>query len=125
MNIPATMLDEPLDWFFVTALFLCTATFISWIVFARLSMARIERKIMAEGHPRPCPWDGPGARTLWYAWAITVPVGRLNPANDPLIDVPLVLRHATRADRMRGWALMVSGYSMLAVILIIWFAFDI
>jgi len=62
-------------------------------------MARIERAILADGHPRPCPWDGPGARALRYARAIAFPIGRMNPADDKLIDVPLVRRYATVGDR--------------------------
>lgn len=125
MNLPASMFDDPRDWFFVATFFLSMATFISWIVFARLSMATIERKIMEEGYPRPCPWDGPGVRTITYAWAITIPVGRWNRLDNPFMDVPGALRHATRADRIRGWALMIPSHIMLIVGLIGWFVFDI
>lgn len=92
---------------------MCVA-FISWIAFARISMARIERRIVDDGEPRPCPWDGPGIRVIWYAWAITVPVGRFNPLDDPLMDVQGVRRHALARDRILGWTLMISGYALVS-----------
>jgi hypothetical protein len=82
----------------------------AWVGFARLTMARIEREMKRDGLPRPCPWDGPGARILWYAHAISLPVGRFNRADNPLIDVPLVRKYATRADVIRGRLLLVFGY---------------
>lgn len=111
-------------WLLLILLMSMFAYFLSWLVFARLSMARIERAILADGHPRPCPWDGPGVRTLWYARAIAFPVGRRNPVDDRLIDVPLVRRYATRADRIRSWFLMVSGFVCTVVTLGTWFLLD-
>jgi hypothetical protein len=86
------------------------ATAVAWISFARITMARIEREIMRDGFPRPCPWDGPGARVVWYAHAIAVPIGRFNRFDDPLIDVPLVRKYATRADIIRGRVFLAIGY---------------
>ena len=104
------MLDNPQVWdavIFVLSFFFMA---IAWISFARLTMARIEREIKRDGLPRPCPWDGPGARALWYASAISLPVGRFNRADNPMIDVPLVRKYATRADVIRGRILLVTVY---------------
>ncbi|WP_111641394.1 hypothetical protein [Marinimicrobium alkaliphilum] len=90
----------------------------SWILFARLTMARIERQIAQDGYPRPCPWDGPGGRALWYAYAVGLPIGLFNDENDPFINVPLVRRYATPADKIRGFVMVVSGNIFVVVAVI-------
>lgn len=73
-------------------------------VFERMGVSRVERAIVAEEQwPRPCPWDGPSVRAFWYAWAIALPIGHRKLADDRLIDVPLLRRHAGWADRVRAW----------------------
>ncbi len=104
------MFETAQDWFYLSVIILFFLTAVTWITFARLSMARIEREIIRDGFPRPCPWDGPGARTIWYAYAISVPIGRFNRIDDPLIDVPLVRKYATRADVIRGRIFLIIGY---------------
>ncbi|WP_404362304.1 hypothetical protein [Marinobacter sp.] len=102
------------DIFFPIFLILSMTMSVSWLLFARLSMARIERKMRSEGLPRPAAWDGLGLRALWYASAIAFPLGIFNQANDPFIDVPLVRKYATTFDRAVGWILMVSGFLFVA-----------
>jgi len=115
---------ENLSDLFLAAFGVCfIITAISWISFSRLTMARIERRLRAEGKPRLCSWDGVGARALWYAWAIALPIGIANPENDPLIDVLTVRRMATRADWWRAVAFMTSSNFFLFVTLVSW-AFD-
>lgn len=93
------------------------ATFISWIFFGR-RMARIERAIRGDGKPRPCPWDGPGARIVWYAWAIALPVGRWNPLDDPFIEVQVVRDYANDLDRIAAIMMVIStGLTVLVTIL--------
>lgn len=97
---------------------------VSWIAFARLSMARIEREMCRDGLPRSSRWDGIGARVVWYAWAIVLPVGIANPADDPLIDVLTVRRYATRLDWLLGIAFLISGHLFLIPVLLGAFWFD-
>ena len=104
------LLNEPDDIFFAAFGAIMMVTFISWILFARLTMARIEREMRNDGLPRPASWDGIGYRALWYSHAIVLPIGIWNQADDPLIDVPLVRRYATQADKLRGWIFFVSMY---------------
>lgn|SRR5690625_1997732 len=113
------------EWYLVISLIIIIIMFISMLAFGRLSMATIEKKIKRDGLPRPCPWDGPGARIIWYAYAIGLPVGRLNRIDDPMIDVGLVRKYATAADRLRAVVLLVSSNAFLVVLLIGAFAFDI
>jgi hypothetical protein len=106
------------DWFLLFSLVVAMSTFLSILAFGRLSMGRIERKMKMDGLPRPCPWDGPGARIIWYAYAIGLPVGRFNSERDPFIDVPLVRRYARPTDKVLAVALLVSGNGLLLAILI-------
>ncbi|MFA5530615.1 MAG: hypothetical protein WDA11_08100 [Thiohalomonadaceae bacterium] len=81
-------------------------------------MARIEREMKQDGFSRPYSWDGPGA--LWYAYAISLPIGRFNRADDPLIDVPLVRKYATRIDVILGRTLLIFGYLFVLFMLVAW-----
>lgn len=110
------------DWILWPAVATMLAMFMSWMFFGR-RMARIEKAIKRDGKPRPCPWDGPGARIVWYAWALAFPVGRLNPLDDPFIDVQLVRRYSNHIDRVAATAMMTStGLAMM--VMIISFLFD-
>ena len=100
------------------------AFFISWIAFARVTMARIERQIKADGLPRPAQWDGVGYRVLWYLHAIIFPVGIWNRLDDPLIDVPLVRSYATQKDIMLGWVFCFSGWLFCLILIIFLLFFD-
>lgn len=110
------LFETPQGTFVAIFLVVIMTTFISWLLFARMSMARIERQMREDGLAQQAPWDGVGLRVLWYASAIAFPVGIFNPANDPLIDVPTVRRYATQKDRLLGWALMVSGFFSIVLV---------
>lgn len=71
-------MDGELIFAFVFAGCLLTVM-VSWLVFGRMSMARIEKAIMAEGKPRPCSWDGVGGRLVWYAYAVALHHQEINP----------------------------------------------
>lgn len=112
------MFDNTLEgWYYTFFGLFLIITFISWLGFARFSMARIERQMQKDGLVRPASWDGVGLRALWYASAIAFPVGIFNRAEDPLIDVPTVRRYSTSFDRVLGWILMVSGFLLVAMTL--------
>lgn len=117
------MIDLKIYFFWATAIVLALL-FSSLLVFSRMSMARIEKRIQDDGLPRPCPWDGPGARIFWYAWALSFPVGRANREDDPFIDVPLVKSYATKFDEVRAIAFVVAQ-SLFIVLLILFVALDI
>lgn len=113
-----SVLKEPIDVFFTAFGIITMIALPSWIAFARLTMARIEREIRTDGLPRPAPWDGVGYRVLWYLHAIIFPVGIWNRLDDPLIDVALVRRYSTRADIIRGWVFFISNALWVCMILI-------
>ena len=103
------LFETPEGWFVAVFVVVMFALSISWISFARLSMARIEKQMKRDGITRPSAWDGIGLRVLWYAYAIVLPVGIWNRADDPFIDVPTVRRYATTFDRKLGLIFMISG----------------
>jgi len=82
----------------------------SWLLFGRLTMARVEKEIQADGHVRPASWDGVGVRILWYAYVYSLPIGLLNPRNDPFVDVALIRRYGNGRDRLLAKIFMVSGH---------------
>lgn len=112
-------------WFLFIGLSLTFITCSTWIAFARLTMARIEREIIKDGLPRPSSWDGIGARTVSYAYAIALPVSRANRPDNPLIDVLLVRRYATRRDILLGRAFLVCGNIWITIVLISGWIFDL
>lgn len=81
-------------------------------------MARIEKTLKADGKPRPCPWDGPGARIVWYAWAIALPIGRWNPLDDPFIDVELVRQYANDFDRALAKIMVLSSAALMGLMIL-------
>ena len=115
------MFNSSYDWFMLGALITGMTVFLSWLIFGRFTMGRIEREINADGLPRPCAWDGPGVRVLWYAFAIAIPVGRANRTDDPTIDVPLVRSYATPTDAISGWILLVSNGLLTIMAVVGWF----
>jgi hypothetical protein len=95
-----------------------------WLAFARLSMKRIEKAMDKDGVSRPCPWDGVGWRAVWYAFAVGIPIGFWNPANDPLVDVPLLRRYANGFDRQLAFWFVLSGGCWMFLIFLGVFVFD-
>lgn len=98
---------------------------IAWILFARISMARIEREMVKDGHGRPVSWDGIGFRIFWYANAIVFPLGRFNSAKNPLIDVLAIRQYAKPLDRKLGVALLISAAIFIACVFIYAWIFDL
>ena len=72
-------------------------------------VARMEREMQRDGHPRPSGWDGAGLRIYWYASAIAFPLGWYNDENDPFINVPLVRQYAKKTDRFFAYAVEITG----------------
>lgn len=89
---------------------------VSILLFGRYTVARIERELRQEGRSRPSSWDSTGLRLFWYASAIVLPVGFMNEKHQPFVDVELVRAHAGSADRVRGWAVELTGLFMLIVV---------
>lgn len=92
---------------------------IAWFVFSIFSMRRIERAILAEGKPRPFAWDGVGMRVFGYALRVALPAHRFqNPIEAWDGDILDINRHATAADRVRAWALIILMGLFIATLLL-------
>lgn len=112
------MLEEP-GWLgdaFMSALTASLIAFlVSWIVFARVSVAKIERKMRRDGLPKPSRWDRLGTRVPGYALTIAFGWTDLgNPASYP----PLTRQYATRADLGLAW-IYLATFSLLGVLALI------
>lgn len=96
---------------------LLVLTFVSWLVFRLVSMRRMERAIMAEGQPRPCPWDGIGFRVTLYAAALTGPRWAFSEWDEKPWNLSpgLVQRHSQPLDRVLAWVFMSSLYVFFIV----------
>lgn len=101
-------------WFTVSFFGLFIVTALTWILFARFSMARIEQSIKKNGYPESFAWDGVGGRIVFYALAIVLPEKLANRI-DRLIDVSLVRRYATRKDWFFGVCYLVATNAWLVV----------
>ncbi|MFT6422048.1 MAG: hypothetical protein ACPGGD_03885 [Thalassolituus sp.] len=96
---------------FITSLF---AMAISWFIFSRVSITRIDADMAADGLPRACPIDIFGLRVIIIAAAISLPVGNfLNHEHDPMIDVKSVRPYGTKFDKWVGLILNLSAYLMI------------
>lgn len=95
------MLNSTVEWFYLFALIFFILTAIAWILFARLTMARIEKSMEADGLPKGFAWDGVGGRVVFYAYAIIL--SEKNALRiERLIDVRLIRDYANANDWWRG-----------------------
>ncbi|MFL1482732.1 hypothetical protein [Marinobacter sp. LN3S78] len=104
--------------FAFTFVILLTISMVSWLVFGRLSMARIEKAIISEGKPRPCPWDGVGGRVIWYAYTVALPAAWFNELDNRQLNTADVKRYTTRSDQCRAWVLMVAAHGTVLLVFV-------
>lgn len=96
------MLDSTEGKIYVLFFILAIVMSIAWLTFSRLTMARIEGKMKAQGLPETFQWDGVGGRVFFYAFAISLPEKAALRIDQRLINSALVRSYASRADRFRG-----------------------
>ena len=121
------MLELPVwleDVVMFSTLFSFIAIAVAWIAFARLTMGRIEREIIRDGLPRPSRWDGIGARTPGYVFSIACPGHGWDDPGNPIIDVALVQRYATKADHTRAWFFLAAGAAFGIHVILLTLVFD-
>ena len=104
-------------WFTLLFFGLFIVMAITWIAFARLSMARIERSIKGDGLPDGFQWDGVGGRIVFYALAIVLPPKMAMRINQ-LIDVELVRKYATPRDWALGFSFLISGNTWIFITIV-------
>jgi len=104
-------------WFFWSFGTGMMATFISWLIFARLSMSRIERDMKRDKLADMFAWDGIGGRIIFYAYAIVLPERMATRIDGRLIDALLVRKYANYADRIRGFVFLMATNIWLLIVL--------
>lgn len=92
--------------------------FLSWLIFAHLSMRPLEKKLKALNKDSISQWDGPGWRVVTYAMKLVLPASFWG-KNTMLIDPHLLKQLATTKDKTLAFWLMLSG--LLFVIVCIWY----
>ena len=90
-------------------LFVTAAT---WITYSKITVSRIEKKFQSNGHGIMCPLDGGlGIKAIFLAFAIGLPLGRLNSPHNPYINVLLAREYATRTDVLLSIAYLIISTS--------------
>ncbi|MGF1686277.1 hypothetical protein L4C36_06205 [Photobacterium japonica] len=83
---------------------------ISWLIFIRCSIKSIEKRMAAEGE-LPASWDSNGWGFRFSMYAMVLVAGK--PAKVSLINDALILKHATRFDRIMAFICTGSMIIML------------
>jgi len=103
-------------------LFLFFTFAISWFVFSRVSVKRIDKEMAADGVSKACPVDIMGLRIIRIAGAISMPYNSiLNPEVDFFMDIRPIQPYAKKRDRILAFMVYTSGY--LCILLIIFDTF--
>jgi preprotein translocase subunit SecG len=92
-------------------------TFISFLLFSRNSVKKINRALEKEGISL-CPWDGIGLKAIWCARVIAFDGTIFSGEKDPLIDSEAVKRHATKKDKYLASVFCISC-TLLVIIAIV------
>lgn len=114
------MIVSPKDYFLLTALVVFVLTAVSWIFFARFTMGRIEKRIAKDGFADNLDWDGVGARTILYAYAIVLPEKYASRLEKRLLNSSLIRKYATSSDWTSGLVFLISSNSLVLICLIGW-----
>lgn len=111
------MSKEMTLWYTIILFSLFLFMAIAWLIFARLTMHRIELQMKNDNIPDSFLWDGIGGRIFFYAFAIAFPVGLAKRMNQ-LIDVSLVRSYSNEADMYRGIIFLIATFGCTVVTLI-------
>jgi len=103
-------------------LFLFFTFAISWFVFSRVSVKRIDKEMAADGVPKACPVDIIGLRVLTIAAAISMPYNSIiNPEVTMFMDIRPIQPYAKKHDRILAFIVFTSVH--LCILLIIFDTF--
>src|SRR5690554_3251902 len=103
--------------FFILILFFMFA--ISWFVFSRVSVKRIDKEMAADGVSKACPVDIMGLRIIRIAGAISMSYNSiLNPEVDFFMDIRPIQPYAKKHDRILAFVVFTSGHLCIVMGLI-------
>lgn len=97
MESPSQPLSLFFVWFFVAGMF---SSFCMWLLFAQMTMRRIEKQMKEDGLPDSFIWDGVGGRIVFYACALGFPEKIAYRIDKRLIDARLVRSYSSPGDRI-------------------------
>ncbi|MEQ3633155.1 MULTISPECIES: hypothetical protein [Thalassolituus] len=91
---------------------------ISLLLFNRLSVAKIDKRMAEDGLAKECPIDIFGTRALFISDALALSYISINTKKYPFVNVKLINEYATEFDRRLALVLSIFQYSFLMYILI-------
>lgn len=99
-------------WAFAVAIFL---PLFSCLLFARITMAGIDRTVLNSTGKHPCAWDEFGVRSMFYAYGIVLPE-RQAMRLQRIFDVANVRKYATRRDKLLSIFFLLSWLFFLGLV---------
>jgi hypothetical protein len=91
---------------------------ISLLLFNRLSVAKIDKRMAEDGLAMECPIDIFGTRALFISDALALSYTSINTEKYPFVDVRLINKYSTDFDRRLALILSLFQYSFLIYLLI-------
>jgi hypothetical protein len=92
---------------------------ISLLLFNRLSVAKIDKRMAEDGLAMECPIDIFGTRALFISDALALSYTSINTEKYPFVDVRLINKYSTDFDRRLALILSLFQYSFLIYLLIV------
>lgn len=112
----------PFDLLLITWFVFLLSTAVSWFIFSRVHLARLDKKMMSAGVPLSCQIDVMGLRVLMIATVLAIPFSRAGKANNnPIIEAATVKTYTTVVDRRMAIFLCISAYGFAALSVIGYF----
>lgn len=111
-------------WYAILAFTFFLICGVSWLLFGRLTMGRIERDIKMENQKLPANWDSIGFRVFGFARAVVFGSRHLRAEDEIMVDADLIRRFSKPRDRLLGIAFLISTYSFAAIVLVGIFLFN-
>ena len=114
------MTSTPKEYFLLVLLVLFLIAATSWIVFARFTMSRIEKRMSEKGFLNVANWDGIGARVILYAYALVLPQKYAQRIESRLINSISVKSYSDSKDRISGIIFLISSNTLMVSCFIGW-----
>lgn len=103
------------DWYLVIFGTTAIMTCITWLVFSRFTMARIEKTLKINGHDVGFSWDSLGARAIIYAFVIIIG-GKYAKNLEKIANVQLIKKHSTHFDWWLSLLFTITIYLWIGII---------
>ena len=91
---------------------------VSLLLFNRLSVIKIDKRMAEDGLAKECSIDIFGTRALFISDALALTYTSINTEKYPFVDVRLINEYSTDFDRRLALVLSIFQYSFLIYLLI-------